>query len=360
MILTRGARITGSVLCAVLASVVVCWIVRDLRAVGEPLDLLRHWAGFADARPAGLPVTTRTDLALLAVCAAVFLTASRSPVAAAAMVATGVVTFALRLPSVWTIGASWTDGRHSDELRTRALVGTFVTLAAALALIVTGTAGRRQPLDVYEPLPTRPGQGAGTAAFLVFGASAAVLGAWEIHYSSRMISGIYTDWLLGGRTVPMGLTDAPPGWANLALVALCLVVAWSALLRAVHTRPLGMIAGAFLLLLGGLDVLRSVHHEVLEHFGDLATQAQLAVLTSFFYTLTGTVGLLALSRRGLTDPGVQDPYGGYGHPPPPGHGHPPAEAAGYGPAAAGGPDGPGRFGPAPGFPPPPGPPPPGW
>ncbi|SCM09477.1 MULTISPECIES: hypothetical protein [unclassified Streptomyces] len=161
MILTRGARTTGAVLCAVLGIVVACWIVRDLRAMGDPVDLVRHWAGYADARPAAPPVTTQTDAVLLVVYAAVLFTVARSPVAAAALVSTGVVTLALRLPSVWTVGASWTDGRYSDVLRTRALVGTFVVLAAALALIVTGAAGRRPPVDAYEPLPTRPGRGPG-------------------------------------------------------------------------------------------------------------------------------------------------------------------------------------------------------
>ncbi|WP_181493939.1 hypothetical protein [Streptomyces sp. ScaeMP-e122] len=364
MILTRGARTTGAVLCAVLGIVVACWIVRDLRAMGDPVDLVRHWAGYADARPAAPPVTTQTDAVLLVVYAAVLFTVARSPVAAAALVSTGVVTLALRLPSVWTVGASWTDGRYSDVLRTRALVGTFVVLAAALALIVTGAAGRRPPVDAYEPLPTRPGRGARAAAFVALGASAAVLVAWEVRQFVTLPSGVYPDRLVGGRAVLTGLTDAPPGWGALALAAVCLVVAWTALLGAVHSRPLGMIAGGFLLLQGSFGAARAVHHELLVHFGELQTEYRLVVATSFFQALAGAVALLALSREGLADPGGPDPVPG-------GYGYPPAGSSGYGYPSAGpgyaGPPGYGRpqpggpgDGPPPPGPPPPGPPPPGW
>lgn len=90
---------------------------------------------------------------LFVVLVAALIAALRSSVAASTLVVTGLVTLALRLPGVWTIGSTWMGPRYSDELRTRALVGTFVALAAGLALVVIGTVGRRQPEDTYEPRP---------------------------------------------------------------------------------------------------------------------------------------------------------------------------------------------------------------
>ncbi|MEV7302238.1 hypothetical protein [Streptomyces clavifer] len=374
MILTRGAGITGAVLCAVLGAVVAGWIVRDVRAVGEPLELLRFWAGYADARPEALPATSQGDPVLLAVYVLTAFAALRSPVAASALVAAGVVTLALRLPGLWTISASWRDGQYADELRTRALIGTFVALAAALALVITGAAGRRQPVDLDEPRPTRPGRGASVAVFLVLGAAGAVLIAWEIRQFVTLPSAFYPDWFTGGGAVRSGLTDPPPGWSSVALAVLCLVVAFTALFRAVHARPFGMIAAGFVLVSGCLGIARAVHHGMLDDFGGLGTEYQLLVLTSFFLALAGVTGLLALSRKGQedTDGGSQG-YGGYGYPPSAGYGYPPSAGYGYPPAGTPGygyppaappghghpqqgpPGGPGQFGP-----PPPSSPPPGW
>ncbi|MDQ0794175.1 hypothetical protein [Streptomyces sp. B1I3] len=378
MTLTRGARTTGAVLCAVLGVIAAGWIVRDLRAVGDPPDLLRYWAGYTDALPKALPATSQGDLVLLVVQVLTAFAALRSRVAASALVATGVVTFALRLPGVWTIGASWMDGRYGDELRTRALIGTFVTLAAALALIVTGSAGRRQPTDGYEPRPTRPGRGAAVTAFLVLGASGAVLIAWEVRQFLTFPSRLYPGWFIGSGTVRVELTGAPPGWSGVALGLICLVVASTALFRAVHARPLGMIAAGFLLVSGAFGIARAEHHQLLDRFGDLGTEYQLVVLTSFLLALTGATALLALARRGLEEADGRDqghdgygypPQGpGYGYPPQgPGYGYPSPDEPGYGRPGTGQPgQGPG-YGypqggqPGGGFgPPPPASPPPGW
>ncbi|WP_327115049.1 hypothetical protein OG206_11730 [Streptomyces sp. NBC_01341] len=374
MILTRGARITGAVLLAVLAATVGGWIVRDLRAVGEPLDLLRYWAGYIDARPEGLPATLQADPALFLVYVVALIAALRSPVAASTLVTTGIVTFALRLPGVWIIGASWMDQRYGDELRTRALIGTFVALAAGLALIVTGAAGRRQPADPYEPLPTGPGQGAGVAAFLALGISGAVLIAWEVRQFFTLPSALYPDWFIGGRVIQTGLTAAPPGWSSSVLAVLCLVVAWTALFRAVHARPLGMILAAFLLLSGVTGTARAFHHRMTDRFGDLGAEQQLIVLTSVLLLLTGATALLVLARRGPQDAdGRNQGYGGYGYPqsgaqgygyPPggtPGYGYPQSGPQGHGYPSAGSPGyGYPQTGGGSGNPPPPASPPPGW
>ncbi|WP_405692660.1 hypothetical protein [Streptomyces sp. NBC_01185] len=392
MILTRGARITGAVLSAVLAAMVLGWIVRDVRAAGEPQDLLRYWAGYTGSRPEGQPATLQADAVLLVVYVCAFLAALRSSVAASTLVVTGIVTFALRLPGVWTIGGSWMDGRYGDELRTRALVGTFVALGAGLALIVTGAAGRRQPAGSHEPRPTRPGQGAGVVAFLVFGASGVVMIAWEIRQFVTLPSELYPDWFIGGRVILTGLTAAPPGWSSVALAVICLVVAWTALFRAVHARPLGMTAAGFLLVAGVCGIARAHHHRMVDHFGDLGAEQQLTVLTSVLFALAGATGLLALARRGFEDADGRDQeYGGYGYPQTdaqgygypqsggpgygypqpggPGYGYPQSGGPGYGYPQSGGPGHPQSGGPGHGHPPgggagssppPPASPPPGW
>ncbi|MFC9249241.1 hypothetical protein ACFT7S_35960 [Streptomyces sp. NPDC057136] len=354
MTLTRGARITGTVLCSVLALMVVGWVVRDVRAVSEPLDLLRYWAGYADARPDALPATSQSDLVLCTVYVFAAVAALRSSVAASALVATGLVTLLLRLPGVWGVGASWMDGRYADELRTRALIGTFVALAAALALVVTGAAGRGQPVDFYEPRPTRPGPGASAVAFLMLGAAGAVMIAWEIRQLLTYPSSVYPDWFIGGPGIRMELTDAPPGWTNATVALLCLVVAVSALAHAVHSRTLGVIVAGFVLTAGSLGIARALHHHLLENFGELGTELQLTMLSWCFLAVAGAASLIALARRGFEDVPA-GPQQGYGYPQggAPGYGYPQGGAPGQGPGY-GYPQG-GGFGP-----PPPSSPPPGW
>ncbi|MEU8709939.1 hypothetical protein [Streptomyces sp. NPDC048565] len=369
MILTRGARITGAVLCAVLAALVAAWIVRDVRALGDPADLLRYWAGYTRGWPRTLPATLQADPVLFVVLVAALIAALRSPVAASTLVVTGLVTLALRLPGVWTIGSSWMGERYSDELRTRALVGTFVALAAGLALVVIGSVGRRQPEDSYEPRPTRPGRGAGVTAFLLLGASGAVMIAWEIRQLFTLPDELYPAWFTGGKVLTIGLTATPPGWSGVAIGVICLVVAWTALFRAVHARPLGMIVAGLLLVSGGCGIARTVHDASLQHFGDAPLEQQLIMLTSFLFALAGAVTLPVLARRGFErvegqdGQGVQG-YGGYGYPPAdtPGYGYPrPGAAPGYGYPQSGGPGyGYPQSRGGPGSPPPPASPPPGW
>ncbi|MFD9289102.1 hypothetical protein ACFWBV_12490 [Streptomyces sp. NPDC060030] len=374
MILTRGARITGAVLCAVLAVLVAAWIVRDLRAVGDPSALLRYWAGYTDGWPEKMPATLQADPVLLVVHLVALFAALRSSVAASTLVVTGLVTLALRLPGLWIIGTSWMGDRFGDELRTRALIGTFVTLAAGLALVVTGAAGRRRPEDAYERLPTRPGRGAGVTAFLVLGASGAVLIAWEIRQLFTLPDEVYPAWYVGGEVLTLGLTAAPPGWSGVALGVICLVVAWTALFRAVHSRPLGMTAAGFLLVSGVCGIARAVHNEWPAHFGEMETEQRLGMLTSLLLALAGATALLVLARRGFESAdGEGQGYAGYGHPQggAPAHGYPQGASPGYGYPGAGTPGyghpqggGPGygypRSGGGSDAPPPPASPPPGW
>ncbi|MFE7042853.1 hypothetical protein ACFU9X_26450 [Streptomyces atratus] len=333
MILTRGARITGAVLCALLALIVAGWLVRDFRAVEEPADLVRYWAGYYDVRLSAMPTTSANDVALLVVYAVAFFAALRSSVAATALVATGVVTLAMRLPGLWNIGEPAMSARFADDLRTRALICSFAALAAGIALVITAGAGRRPPRDFSERTPTRPGRGAGVTTFLLLGASGAVVIAWEIRQVVRFPD-IFPQWYVGGDRLFQGLIDPPPGWGDAVIALLCLFAAVSALSRAVHARPFGLIAVGLLLTGGVTGVSRAVHYKMLDRFGDLPTEDQLTVVTWFFEAVVAVVVLIVLARRGSAD-ALDGPHQGYDQ----GYGYPP----------------PGVFGP-----PPPSQPPPGW
>lgn len=365
VILTRGARVTGAALCAVLAVIVASWLVRDVRAV-DAEQLLRYWAGWYEARPKAAPATSPLDVVLLVVYVVAAVAALRSSVAATVLVATGVTTLAVRLPGVWNIGSRRMEVSFSDDLRSKALIGAFVALAAGVALVITAGAGRRPPADSYEQLPSRPGQGASVTAFLMLGAAGTVLIAWEIRQLVKTPE-IFPDWYVGGDRVTQGLTDPPPGWGTAVVALLALFAAASALFHAVHARPFGLVAAGLLLSGGVLGVVRAVHYDLFEHFGSMRTETQLTVVSWVFEVIAALVVLMALAPRGLAD--VPGPYGpgpgygptgygpvGYGAPPYAGPGdnpyqgpQPPTPGYGY-------PQGGGGFGP----PPPPSQPPPGW
>ncbi|MFF2325145.1 MULTISPECIES: hypothetical protein [unclassified Streptomyces] len=325
MILTRGARITGAVLCALLAVMVAGWLVRDFTAVGDPAELVRYWAGYYEVRLSAVPTTSANDVALLVVYLVAAVAALRASVAATALVATGVVTLAVRLPALWGIGESAMSTRFSDDLRTRALISAFAALAAGIALIITAGAGRGPSHDVSEGAPTRPAQGASVTAFLLLGASGALVIAWEIRRMVRFPV-LFPEWYVGDSRILQGLIDPPPGWVSAVVALLCLFAAVSALPRAVHTRPFGLIAAALLLTGGVTGVARAAHYQMLDHFGDLPTEDQLTVMTSIFETVVGVVVLVVLARRGSTDAPDPHPQGygqGYGYPRPGVFGPPP-------------------------------------
>ncbi|MCM2411956.1 hypothetical protein [Streptomyces sp. RKAG290] len=369
MILTRGARVTGAVLCGVLAVIVASWLVRDIRAVDFD-QLWRYWAGFYNARPRAMPATSALDVALFVVYVVAAVAALRSSVAATTLVAAGVITLALQLPGLWNISSRAMESSFSDDLRSRALICAFVGLAAGIALIITAGAGRRPPVDSYEQTPSRPGPGASVAAFLLLCAAGAVLIAWEIRQVVKY-SEIFPDWYLGGDRIPHGVVDPPPGWGSAALALLCLVAGVSALFHAVHARPFGLVAAALLLPGGALGVVRIVHYDLLDHFGSLPTETQLTLVSWVFQVFAAVVVLIALAPRGFAD--VPGPYGqgqgpGYGQPAYgpgsyPGQGNAPYPGQNPGPYQGPQPPAPGYgypqgggFGP----PPPPSQPPPGW
>ncbi|MEV8348418.1 hypothetical protein ACFVTT_05140 [Streptomyces niveus] len=358
MIFTRGARITGAVLCAALAVVVAAWIVRDLRVTDGPLDLWWSWADQDSGRATAPPATSPLDPALLVVYAVVAVVVVRSAVAASALFATGLLTLAVRLPSLWVLNSSWTDGRASDELRSRALLCVVGMLGAGVALLVTALAGRRPPDSAYALTPTRPTQGVSVVAFLLLGAVAGIWAAWEVYWGQRLGLDAYLDRVTG-ESVLMPLLGTPPGWLNASIALLCLAAAVGALFHTPFSRPLGMVAAALLVGVGGPALATALRYELLDHFAELATIEQLSLVSLLFGLGAGCLALLALAREGEEDTPGAGPYGPargqqaeperYGY----GYGYP--AGGGQGGQVGGGAGG-GGFGP----PPPPSSPPPRW
>ncbi|WP_327325876.1 hypothetical protein OG735_27885 [Streptomyces sp. NBC_01210] len=359
MTLTRGARITGAVLCAALALIVAAWIVRDLTTAADPLDLWRYWTGSRRSAASTPLTTTLQDLLLFAVYVTVALAALRSPVAAAALVAAGVITLAVRLPGLWVLSSSWMDLRSADELRTRALYCVFAALGLGIGLIITAAAGRRAPgaaHDLYahglyardpyahdpyahdpyargayahERTPTRPTQGVSVLAFLLLGASAGVLAAWEIYTATDYAGTRYLDRFTGSTSIRLPPLGTPPGWLTAVIVVLALVAAVGALFHAVFSRPLGLVVAVFLVGMGGTGLDFAVRNELMSHLGDVGLREQLLVGSWLFELAAGAVLLPALARRGEGDTSgggapAWQPQSGHGHPQP-GYGPPPPQ-----------------------------------
>lgn len=365
MIFTRGARITGAVLCAVLAVVAAAWIVRDLRVADGPVDLWWSWVDQGSGRAAAPPATSLLDPVLLVVYTVVAVVVARSAVAASALVAAGLLTLAVRLPALWVLGSSWMEGRATEELRTRALFCAFGVLGVGVALLITAVAGRRPPDSAYALTPTRPTQGVSVASFLLLGAAAGIWAAWEVYWGRQLGLDAYLDRVTG-ESVLLSLLGTPPGWLNAAIVLLCLAAAVGALFHTPFSRPLGMVAAALLVGVGGAALARALRYELLDHFGELATIEQLSLASLLFGLGAGCLALFALAREGEEDvPGGAGPFGpawgrrepeGYGQ----GYGYPAGGGGGYGAGGYGGQAG--RGGQAGGGfgPPPPSSPPPGW
>ncbi|MFE2290411.1 hypothetical protein [Streptomyces sp. NPDC059452] len=360
MTLTRGARITGAVLCAVLALTAVAWIVRDVRAADGPVDVWAYWAGIADLRTALRPTTAHTSLVLLVVHVLAAVSALRSAAASSVLIATGLVTLGLRLPAVWLAA----DGPAPDDLRDRALITTYAVLAASVALIVVGVAGRR-PVREGEERPAGPAPAAGVAAFLLLGLMGLVLLGWEIRHPFTLPPELYPAWFTGGRPLHVPLTEAPPGWSNGVLVVAFLAAAGGALARAAFARPLGLIVAGFALSSGVMGIARIIHYELYVSFARDTFEVQLTAVTAFVSFVVGAVAIAVLARKGVerAPAGSPGPWGGSGPwgPQAPGFGPPqggfgPPRAPGFGPPQGG-------FGPPQGggfAPPPPSSPPRGW
>ncbi|MFD3514337.1 hypothetical protein [Streptomyces sp. NPDC058657] len=303
------------------------WINRDLRLVDDPGRLWWAWAGSGPDR--FLTATTLHDLVLLCVYVVVALSAPRSRVAAAALAVTGLVTLAVRAPTLWIDGFAEV---YPHGLRMWAMVSTFVALGLAAALLIVVAAGRR-PVRAYGSGPTRPGRGAGLTAFLLLGAAGVITAAWEVYAFTRTPGAFahYSERFTGSGGA-LQLLGMPAGWAALVVAAAALTGAVGALVGAVHSRPLGLVAAALVGTGGAAGVSAAVRTDLFAHLGGLALVEQLTVAWWVLGLLTGGVVLLVLARRGVPVGGeprlasnvydgygqgpVGGPGGGFGPPPP--------------------------------------------
>ncbi|MFE7550740.1 hypothetical protein [Streptomyces gardneri] len=317
MTVTRPARLTGAALCAALALIAAVWILKDLAALGSPADLAWSWTGDPGTTylVRGRVATSLADPLLLVVCVATAVAALRSRHAASALVATGAVTLALRLPGLWAPGSG-------------ALVTALLELALATGLVATAAAGRRRADGPHEQLPTRPRTGPAVAAGILLAVGAVSVVLWEAYTAVELPPEITVDRFLGGRSLMGPILSPPPGWLAVILVALYGTAAVSAFARARHTRAFGLLAGAFLTATGLALLARVVRFELIPYFAEARTVEQMYVLTAVLEVLGGIAVLVLLAGRGAPaatpDPyGPYGSYGGYGAPPAPPYPPPP-------------------------------------
>ncbi|RCG19472.1 hypothetical protein DTL70_22095 [Streptomyces diacarni] len=330
--LARGARVFGSLLLAALALVSLAWIIRDFTKADDVVDVWWNWAGLPARAEDGVWVTSFLEPTLMLVYAVAAPAAYRSSSSAAILAGTGTLTVALRTPGLWNLNADWMQG-VPDGLLSKVLFSTIATVVLGGVLIVTALAGRRPaqpapggygygtpaPHDVAHSAPAGPTKGGAVAAFLLLGASAAVLVAWEIRTMQQFGWDRYEKTLTGERTI-VRLLDAPPGWSLWTVVLLALVAGVAALAGAPFSRPLGLVIAGPLLATGLFAVAFGIKTDLFAHFGDLGIENQLHVLTYVFEVVAGAAVLLALSRGQQRSPRPSPSYpaGGpapYGPPP---------------------------------------------
>ncbi|KKZ69781.1 hypothetical protein [Streptomyces showdoensis] len=289
MTVTRTARLTGAALCAALALVIVVWLLSDLATFRSPVELLWYWAGDRAFLLRRRAATSLVDPVLLVAYLATAFAALRSSLAGPALAVTGLTTLALRLPGLWAAGVD-------------ALVTTLLTLALAAGLVVTASAGRRdeheQEREGEPGGPTRPRTGPAVAAGALCGLAALVWAAWEVHWATALPVEFTVDRFTGGRSLLLPALAVPPGWLDVVLTLLLLAAALSALTRARHARPVGLLAGLLLTGWGTGGVATALRAGWFGGLADLEADTLLAVLTSVFAVLAGAAVMVLLARPG--------------------------------------------------------------
>ncbi|WP_328536891.1 hypothetical protein [Streptomyces sp. NBC_00344] len=331
MILTRGARIAGAVICVLLALTAVSWIVRDLTTADGPVQLWRFWEAGPSGETQAFLTTTLYDLMLVVVYVFTAVAALRSSVAGSALVSAAVITAMLRLPGLWVQNADWMSHWSSDELRFRAVLSTLVAIAGALALVIIASAGRRPAESPHEALPAGPVRGAGVAAGVLLALAGAAGAGWEIYWVRTTLgvsAAAYAHRFTGEAGIFMPLLGIPAGWLSVLMALLCLVAAVGAFARAPFARPLGLVAAAGLTASGALSLSLVLRLDLLTHFADRGLREQLSIAGGLFDLLAGVVVLLVLAGRGdSAGAGGALPFrprpGSYGHAGPGGGGYGP-------------------------------------
>lgn len=300
MDLTRGARVTGAALCAVLAALTAAWIAMDLRTVRQPLDLWWFWAGDGRTAAAHRPSTSLLDPVLLIGYAVTAAVALRSRCPAGALAAAGAVTLAVRLPGLWLLSTQWAEPRATGGLRTRALITVFAAVGLSAGLITTAAAGRTAagPACGRTPVP-HPSRAACFAVSLLLGTAAAILAAWEVHWATQIPAGSYADRFTGSANAMLPLLGTPPGWFDAALVLVSLTAAGGVLLGTAFARPFALAAAGLLTTSGAAGCALAVRFGLASGFGALPLRDQLTVV-SWLFELAAGAAVLRLTARAAT------------------------------------------------------------
>lgn len=307
--LRPGARSAGAVLLAALALLDLAWIVRDFSKATDVTDAWWMWSGLIFRAQDGIWASSFVEPTLLVVCTVCTVTVVVSSAARGILVAAGVLTILLRVPTLWNLNASWVQAGVSDGLRLGVLFSTIAMLVIGAALIVLAAAGRRStppaPADAdsaagaggtRDDPPARPTRAGATAAGVLLVLVTAVLVAWEVHSATQQGWELYSQHFTGDRALAT-LLAVPESWYGCALALVALYAAGAALARAPHARPLGMTVSGPLLGLGLFRLSFAAKSGLLGGFGELAARDQLWLCTAVFEILAALGVLFALAAR---------------------------------------------------------------
>lgn len=327
-VLGKGGRIAGGVLVGLFALQTCGWLFYDVGEFGiaEAWDL---WLGATDAsRPAAIPATTATDLALLVLqIGAVFVAFTASRAAGGLLAAAVTTTLLYRLPVLWiggnhTADDPWYAGAGDDAAVVPAVLLGLLTVLLAVAAGITLIAGTRTwppapavraavpgwpgqpgpppvPPQAPEPgeAPVRPAGAAAVVTALVLAVLALTHLAWNGYLVFEGGLGYWGDMFAGSGTVASVLA-VPPALRWLVLAALCGVGAILAGTKSVAAR--GFTLGAALLLVPEtvLTLLWHLDQGVLLELGDSGAVGVASRLQAFAGLVGGIVVLVLMGRAG--------------------------------------------------------------
>jgi hypothetical protein len=304
--LTRGARIAGLAVCAVLLAVEIAWAVRDIRAAGLH-NTVWMWLELKDpGEIRTTPGTSGLDLVLAGTLVGA-LVSGRRAAGTWAFAAAGVFALVYRLPGLWVFTADWSKGA---PLHDRALTTSvaFVVGGVALALLAllgrerTGAPGPAAALAAgQDGEPARPAAGAAVAGGLLLVALCLETVGWQIYYIQKYDGDGYPahlyKHLLTGEGTLSALLDAPGAYAAWATAALALAAAVLAFRKVPAARPLGMAIGLLMVLNGAIDLFGWHHAHMLFKTSDVPDYALAEQGFAVFQIVAGLLLIVLLAQR---------------------------------------------------------------